>query len=152
MIPVLSLLVAALAVFVSPLVSWIVTKRQIEAAQQLAITQFLAPMRQGWINELRSVLTELLASAVHYHFAAAGERKVSDYRRITELVHRLELMLNLNEQLHKDLVADIGLIGTSLDVERTPEIDERFLAAHARAREHARAILKAEWNRVKTGK
>jgi len=61
-IPILSLVVAALAVFVGPLVSWFVAKRQVGSS--LALTdkqiraslgaatnkQIIAPMRQAWIN------------------------------------------------------------------------------------------------------
>ena len=67
---ILSLIVAALAVAVAPLVSWLTTKRQINTSFALARDQMhtsletankqiTAPMRQAWINKLRELLAEL---------------------------------------------------------------------------------------------
>jgi len=63
-IPILSLVVAALAVFVGPAISLRIAKRQIRASSALANNQLrsaldagnkqiTAPMRQAWINSLR---------------------------------------------------------------------------------------------------
>ena len=46
-IPVLSLIVAALAVVFGPLISWRIAKRQIEASAEVANKQITAPMRQS---------------------------------------------------------------------------------------------------------
>ncbi len=61
-IPVLSLIVAALAVFVGPLISWLVAKRQLASSLEVANKQIIAPMRQAWINDLRDLLAELTSS------------------------------------------------------------------------------------------
>jgi uncharacterized protein YneF (UPF0154 family) len=58
-IPVLSLVVALLAVFVGPFVSWKVVKKQIESSSRTARQQMLGPMRQAWINELRELIAEV---------------------------------------------------------------------------------------------
>lgn len=64
-IPVLSLIVAALAVFVGPIISWRVAKRQIESSSAVANKQIIAPMRQAWINSLRDAMAELASRALH---------------------------------------------------------------------------------------
>ena len=73
-IPVLSLVVAALAVFVGPLISWLVAKHQVASSLEVANKQIIAPMRQAWINSLRDLLAELTSSALHYHVAGFEER------------------------------------------------------------------------------
>lgn len=88
LIPVLSLLVAALAVFVGPLVSWAMTRRQLEASQRIASRQLVGPMRQAWINDLRAKLAELLSSALHYFVAGFEDRTDKEYRRLTQLEQR----------------------------------------------------------------
>jgi len=46
-IPVLSLLVAAIAVFVGPLISWSIANRQVQSSLAVANKQIIAPMRQA---------------------------------------------------------------------------------------------------------
>jgi uncharacterized Tic20 family protein len=58
-IPILSLITAILAVFVGPLISWRITKRQIASSLKAANKQIVAPMRQAWINSLRDMIAEI---------------------------------------------------------------------------------------------
>jgi hypothetical protein len=57
-IPILSLVVAALAVFVGPIISWRIAKRQVTANFATSNKQIIAPMRQAWINNLRDLLSK----------------------------------------------------------------------------------------------
>jgi hypothetical protein len=52
-VPVLSLLVALLAVFVGPLVQMRIARRQIRASIEVANKQITASMRQAWVTNLR---------------------------------------------------------------------------------------------------
>jgi len=63
LIPVLSLMVAALAVFFGPLLSARVAKRAM-----------LGPMRQKWINDLRELLSEISSRCLHYFQAGYEDR------------------------------------------------------------------------------
>jgi uncharacterized protein YneF (UPF0154 family) len=84
-IPILSLLIAAIAVFVGPAISVYIAKRQIRASSEIAneqirmtlkasSKQITAPMRQAWINCLRNLLAEISSSALHYYVAGFEER------------------------------------------------------------------------------
>jgi hypothetical protein len=64
-IPILSLITAILAVFVGPLISLRITKRQIASSLNAANKQIVAPMRQAWINSLRDMIAEISSSALH---------------------------------------------------------------------------------------
>jgi uncharacterized protein YneF (UPF0154 family) len=66
LIPILSLAVAALAVFVGPFITLRISRRQFELSRRIADKQIVAPMRQAWINNLREKVAELSSSALHY--------------------------------------------------------------------------------------
>jgi hypothetical protein len=139
MIPVRSLVVAALAVFVGPFVSWFVTKRQLTSSGVLADRQLhaslsvgnkqiIAPMRQAWINTLRDLLAELTSSALHYHVAGFEERTDEEYRRLTLLEQKVAMMLNPIEDDHKQLEQLIRKLISAL--ERGREAQEGFPDLH----------------------
>ena len=145
--PILSLIVAALAVFVGPIISYVVAKRQIASLLAASHKQIISPMRQAWINSLRDQLAELTSSALHYYRAGFEEREDSEYRHLTLLEHRIHLMLNPKEDDHTDLEKLIRKMVSSL--ERGKEGDEDFRTSHTDIMALSRRILKREWNVVK---
>jgi hypothetical protein len=66
-VPVCSLIVAAVAVFVGPLISLRVAKRQTETALAVAQKQVIAPMRQKWIDSLRDRVAEFVSVAAWFY-------------------------------------------------------------------------------------
>jgi len=146
-IPVLSLIVAALAVFVGPIISYVVAKRQIDSSLAVSHKQTIAPMRQAWINSLRDLLAELTSSALHYYCAGFEEREDSEYQHLTLLEHRVQLMLNPKEPDHQELERLIRQMVSSL--QRGKEGDEGFRTSHTEIMKLSRAVLKREWNVVK---
>jgi len=146
-IPVLSLVVAALAVFVGPLISWLITKRQLASSLEVANKQIIAPMRQAWINNLRDLVAELTSSALHYHVAGFEERTDEEYRRLTLLEYKVALMLNPLEDDHKRLEQLIRKMISAL--ERGREGEAEFVEVHPAVKDLSRQIFKREWNRVR---
>ena len=67
-VSILSLIVAALAVVVGPMVAWAIANRQVRASLEVSNKQITAPMRQAWINKLR----ELSVAGVLYVRPAEG--------------------------------------------------------------------------------
>lgn len=63
---ILSLIVAILAVFIGPIISLRIARRQVCSSLEIANKQVIAPMRQAWINNLRDLISELTSSALHY--------------------------------------------------------------------------------------
>ena len=157
-IPTLSLVVAALAVFVGPLTGWLVARAQIRAAscqatEQISATllvankQIVAPMRQAWINSLRDLLAELLSSLMHYYLAGFEDRSDLEYKQLQMLEHKLQLMLNPKEEDHvrlEDTIRDMVLA-----LQSEPGFSPAFMEHHSDATRRARAVLKREWDRVK---
>jgi hypothetical protein len=157
-IPILSLLVAVLAVFVGPAISLRIARRQIQASSELANNQIrsameasnkqiTAPMRQAWINSLRDLLAELTSSALHYYVAGFEERTDEEYQRLTFLQAKVGLMLNPNEDDHKRLEGLINWMINSIQYERGKS--DEFPESHGQVTALARAVLKREWNVVK---
>ncbi|MDK9556095.1 hypothetical protein QQF73_00560 [Marinobacter sp. M216] len=147
--PVLSLIVAGLAVFVGPFVSWRVAQRQSDTSLRVANKQVIAPMRQAWINSLRDLVSELLGKCAHYWASGYEDREDSEYQHITELVHRLELHINPREQDHAELVTNARAMEGALG-QASREADKKFWNAHQEIRRLAQDILKREWDRTKT--
>jgi len=149
LIPVLSLLVAVLAVFVGPLISLRIARRQVMSSLEVANKQIVAPMRQAWINNLRDILSEVSSSALHYFVAGFEDRTDDEYRRLTLLEHRVRLMLNPKEEDHKTLETLIRTMIASLERDKGNESDRDFIAAYEAEIKLSREVLKREWDRVK---
>jgi hypothetical protein len=150
-IPVLSLIVAALAVIFGPLISWRIAKRQIEASAEVANKQITAPMRQKWINDLRDLVAELTSSTFHYFKAGHDFKGYENFQRLTFLESKIQLMLNPNEEDHQKLEWMIDQMLRA--IEALQQGDEKgretFIATHPEVVKLARQVFKREWNRVK---
>jgi hypothetical protein len=157
-IPILSLLIAAIAVFVGPAISVYIAKRQIRASSEIAneqirmtlkasSKQITAPMRQAWINCLRNLLAEISSSALHYYVAGFEERTDREYQRLTLIQSKIQLMLNPKEDDHKRLEALISQMISALEYKTGPR--NEFQEIHPQVIALSRAILKREWDVVK---
>ena len=62
-VPIISAATALAAVIVSPLVSWIIAKRQIDIAKRQISATNVSSKRQVWIDELRRDVAEALVLA-----------------------------------------------------------------------------------------
>jgi hypothetical protein len=147
LIPILSLVVAILAVFIGPIISWKIAKRQITSSLKTASKQIVAPMRQTWINSIRDLIAEISSSALHYYQAGYENRKDEEYKRLIELENKISLMLNFKEDDHKKLHDLIRKLLDSLALGK--EGDNIFITIHPEVLALSRDILKREWNRVK---
>jgi hypothetical protein len=91
--PVLSLVVAGLAVFVGPIISLQIARRQVASSLQVANKQITAPMRQSWINSLRDLLAELTSIGV-VGVPEDQTHAATRLERMTHLQYRVQLMPN----------------------------------------------------------
>jgi hypothetical protein len=161
-IPILSLIIAALAVFFGPLISWRITKRQIESSVELATLQIessaevankqiIAPMRQAWINHLRELVAELTSATLHYFKAGHDFEGYKNFQRLTFLESMIQLMLNPNEEDHQKLEWMIHDMMRALEALQHGDEKgrETFIATHPEVIKLSRQVLKREWNRVK---
>jgi len=119
------------------------------AGIKVANNQVVAPMRQAWINELRGLLAELSAKALHYYVSGYEDRKDAEYYQIGLLQQKISLMLNTTEEDHRELLRSIGRL-VSL-IQDQGKVDSEFPDIYAAVTEISQRVLKAEWNRVKDG-
>jgi len=117
---------------------------------RVANKQVIAPMRQAWINNLRDLVADLLGKCAHYWAAGFDEREDSEYRHITELLYKLDLFLNPNEEDHVALIQNLRVMHLALSEGRDPEHDNVFWDTHRTAVALVQRILKREWDRVKS--
>jgi hypothetical protein len=151
-LPILSLAIALLAVFIGPLVTLRIGRTQIGLSRRIASKQIVAPMRQAWINTFREKLAEFTSAASHYwnvRQIATGtvELKDEEQRRLAQLEHEIELLINPSEQDHKDLVETIKQIPWRLE-RGTDEFGE-FNPLMDKATALGQRIFKTEWDRIK---
>lgn len=144
---ILSLLIAALAVFVGPFISLNIARRQTKSSLEIANKQIVAPMRQAWINNLRDDVAELMSSALHYFVAGFEDRSDKEYQRLEHLEHKLRLMLNPEEDDHNALEDHVRTMIASL--ERGKQEDQLFIINYDAALKLSRVIFKREWDRIK---
>ena len=82
-------------------VSWLIARRQIYAT-------IVSSSRQNWINTLRDTISEFQSSCsgiVIFYPLEKGERNLSVLlERVSLLKHKIALLLNPNETLHRELL------------------------------------------------
>ena len=149
LLPLLSLIVAVLAVFFGPLISWLVAENQTKISLKVANKQIIAPMRQQWINNLRDTITELLSKSVHYFASGYDERTDAEDLRMTELHNKIELVIIPKEHDHIKLSNLTNLMLETIHGENLVE-SKAFMKSHIEIKELAQKIFKDEWDRVKS--
>ena len=141
---------ALVAVIVGPLVSIYVSRRQIRAS-------VVSVNRQKWIENLRLQLSETI-TGLTFLGAHRGTLNLLDEREFVERFQKLVqaavnvgLLLNPNDPVHKALGDNIKQGVDSLLSSDRAQIQARTKEMADAIFKDAQAILKREWQRVKSG-
>ncbi|OOE79972.1 hypothetical protein BZG72_13135 [Salinivibrio sp. PR6] len=161
-LPVISLIVAFLAVIVGPFISWKVAKLQSDNAIKLAKKQVVAPIRQAWIDRLRGLLSEILSVSLSYYVTGTYLHDLSldsedEHDKIEQLVEsrltilrsEVELLLNPFEDEHQNLLALIGSCFKGIYSYGNNDDRINFPSNHELLSAQSKKVLKLEWVRVK---
>ncbi len=157
-IEILSMTIALIAVIVGPLVSWGIAKRQISA-------QVISTNRQRWIDHFRDVLSEYVrdCSTLNRGYAGGAISKDEAYARYEATllaIHKIEFMINPNEEKHAKLILcmksiDEKLRATMRDTTQQKGLSDSDLVLIQSLTESivklGQGIFKSEWIRVKSG-
>ncbi|MEI6857954.1 hypothetical protein [Psychrilyobacter sp.] len=135
-ISILSLIVAALAVFIGPVFSARSTKYSM-----------LGSMRQKWINDLRALISEISSTCLHYFQSGYEDRTEKEYQHITYLEYQIIFMINPNEVDHQELMKAIRDMISAL--ESGNQGNSKFIVSHKKLVKCGRTVLKKEWNTIK---
>lgn len=142
-LPVLSLAVAVLAVFVGPAIQLAIARKQIRAT-------VLSANRQRWIDELRQQIAEFITLAGELSSLAkmdmnAGRATIDKTSKMQLCRMKIMLMLNSKEPDHRQLLA--LLEAASKGIYQSEEDDGTNIPGLVAL---SQSILKREWERVKS--
>ncbi|MCX6833671.1 MAG: hypothetical protein NTW07_00815, partial [candidate division Zixibacteria bacterium] len=148
LIAILGLLVALAAVIIGPLVQNLIARKQT-----------LLPMRQQWIENLRTAVADLVASLQIFQLksADAAEKKlhVDLWDALEDIVAkrvRIELMLNPKEESHVELIRHMNRVQEEW-AKRSGEREADEPGSVYRDMVDATIpVLKTEWDRIKSWK
>lgn len=104
-------------------------------------------MRQAWINSLRDLMAELTSSALHYYVSGYEDRTDEEYKRVTLIQSKIQLMLNPNEDDHQRLEVLISRMIGAIQYEKGQP--DQFPEIHRDVIALSRSVFKREWNVVK---
>jgi len=136
-LPILSLAIAALAIFFGPLVQLHIAKRQIQNMVNLtkiqlqnslnvANRQVISPMRQKWIDDLRSLIVDLINSAqAHWIYPKKD-----------------------TEPDHEALRIELGRLSEAVLTRKEDRLPGDYTRALSKATTLAQSVLRREWKRV----
>jgi hypothetical protein len=157
---------ALVAVFVGPIVTlWIarrqiqVSLRQIETSADVANRQIRASVvsnnRQQWINTLRDTIADFIAKQVMVRTrnekSFANDDSFPRMEEMLRLAYKIQLLINPTEKDHAELVELIFDMANTVSrtSPRPKEFDLNRIVQ--RVVDLSQAILKREWDRVKCG-
>jgi hypothetical protein len=125
--------------------------------------QKISEFRQAWIEDLRSDISELVAQAhlisgyIKSHLGNAADfvKNTSDsYTKINQASSRVRLRLNRKEPLHQNVMKTMDELEKLLDIPSFQTNQSGFKELNDLTTKlllHGADLLKAEWERVKTG-
>lgn len=129
-------------------------KQQLKAATEAAMLQYRAQVlssnRQAWINDVRNVVSEMLAILERFRLADSREDFGFDHIERFELSrHRLRLLLNLEEAESRDInewAKKLRILAA-----KNLQPPEEYASAAEGLQRSTAVVLKKEWERVKRG-
>lgn len=143
------------------------SRKQIESTKEIAVAQILAAKeqvsreiaatvlsanRQAWINDLRNTIANFIVSVYQLKLFLTQHPDERDFESMSKAtseawlhLSRLKLLVNPNEQDHKELIV---LSHVFFDSVKDRSIDEKLVERDLMIK--GQIILKREWERVKS--
>lgn len=141
-------------------------KQTLDAQKEIALTEIkktvISENRQKWLNDLRDLVSEFIAlmqlidltfPQVHDKKEAFTPENMERYNKMFVLETKIQLMLNLKEPKHNDLLTELRnydfINESTLTQEQREEKHESNKKATERVVQLTQEILKEEWERIK---
>ena len=118
-------------------------KENIDSEKERSQESIISENRQKWINTLREDISSLLSNMTQYKPANTETRAIM-FNALWLEYYKIQLLLNPNEDDHKELVTAIKNCLSSIDADT-----EEFVKNQDFIIEISQKILKREWVRVK---
>jgi hypothetical protein len=145
----LSLVVAALAVFIRLLISSKIATKKLAGTIKISNKHTTSPIRQSWINELRQILVKLITNCTYFFSETNKEKRDSCHLDVCELIGQLELYVNSKGDEHNELFNFDVHIEFSIFSEDKPNKLSQFWFVHRAIVEQSQTVLKTQWQRIK---
>lgn len=113
----------------------------------------LTEFRQSWIDELRNLISEMLA--IHQWTGELLRNqdyndKISDLlQRTGEIQYKVEMMLNITEDKSRLLIEEIRILNARNIFNKEENDHKKYSACVGKILELSQLILKTEWERIK---
>jgi len=133
-IPIISLIIAVLSVFVGPFIS-----------SRIANKSLLVPIHQKWVNEFRDIISELSAKALHYYVSGFEERKDSEYLDLEVLRQKAEFLITPHNKIHSEF---IQVVSEMIDCINDGSVNEKFKKSHIKMKSLGQSIIKEKMRTV----
>jgi len=113
----------------------------------------LADFRQSWIDELRNLISEMLA----IHQWTGESLRNQDYndkipdllQRTGEIQYKIEMMLNSNEEKSRLLIDEIRLLNARNIFDKKEHDHKKYSDSIDTILDLSKSIFKTEWERIK---
>ena len=157
----LSIGVSITAIFVGNKRSLKISEMQIEASTKLANKQLISPMRQIWIGNLRSRMSEYLSLSEQFYRFMHDTKGVKEFQKDNnmEIIPKdaemkldslyLEIHLMLNDKEHDHLLLNVTMDKLRRHIFDKDLTSEKFYTTYRSITDLCKSILKREWEVVK---
>ncbi|MDD3033097.1 MAG: hypothetical protein PHT25_00750 [Bacteroidales bacterium] len=113
----------------------------------------LADFRQAWIDELRNLISEMLA--IHQLTGELLRNRVYEFdiydllQKTIKIQYKIEMMLNSNEEKSRLLIEEIRLLNARNILDKNEHDDEKYSKSIDTILDLSKSIFKTEWERIK---
>ncbi len=141
-LPIASLLVALVALFVGPWFSWRTARSQVKSSS-----------RQAWLDTVRSKIAQLMLMCSNVHKSVQAKQAPSESLIEEMLLLRLELELYLNPKKPSQqlILEDAMLLYTACKLSGEKAFTN-YALLNAKIGEDTQALVKEVWEKIKSGK
>jgi hypothetical protein len=144
-----SAITALCAVILGPLVALWAERNRTKVA-------VLSVNRQAWINELRDLIAEAMASVAFLNVTrpqeGSSDARDAKLERLLLLHHKIGLMVNPKEDDHKALMVGLQKLMKATTAPKSDSTAEALKTGQEELHRITQAVLKREWERVKRAK
>jgi hypothetical protein len=131
---------AALVAAAAAVVTYVNGQRQLKSTRELNRMNLTTPLREKWIDELRSRIATVMFGASLQYFDVAND---VDHRSQAITLQEIVLMLNPNDKLQSEL--ELALVALSEESRKKEKDGARIGPFMQAVTAKARELLKREW-------
>lgn len=135
---VISLVIAFIALFVWPLISYIIANKQIGMTLQITKNQIFSPLKEEEIKYFRKLIAKLLWISNHLYVARDENTEGTIHEEIEFLYYEIEMFLNFNNKIENELNKHLKRLVFKIDYEKD---ENSFIESHSCVNKLAKNVI-----------